>query len=318
MLDGWRGISITLVLLGHLFPLGPKSWNMNVAANAVGMSIFFILSGFLITSLLLRDARVGAFLIRRLMRILPIAWLAMLLVLIGWRVSGPVFLRHLLFVANWDPVALIAPTMHLWSLCIEVQFYVGIALLVLFLGRRGLWTLPVIALLTSILRLLFHRTDPVIYAYFRFDEILAGCCLALLYRERLGLASRVLSRLSPWPLFALLLFVCHDGGPWAIVLKPYIAMLMIGSSMFMARSSRLVQVLEGRTLGYLAEVSYALYVIHGCLMATWLSSGDKLVKYLKRPLFLAATFALAHLSTFQFEHRCTELGRRWAGRGGSG
>lgn len=54
----------------------------------------------------------------------------------------------------------------------------------------------------------------------------------------------------------------------------------------------------------------ALYVVHGLLTATWLGSGDDLVKYLKRPLLLAATFGLAHLSTFYFEARFIAWGKR--------
>ena len=54
-LDGWRGLSIILVLLGHLFPLGPKLWAMNGAIAATGMSLFFILSGFLILNVLINE-----------------------------------------------------------------------------------------------------------------------------------------------------------------------------------------------------------------------------------------------------------------------
>ena len=76
LLDGWRGISISLVLAGHLLPLGPKSLQINPTATAAGMAMFFILSGFLITSLLLRDDHIGRFLVRRFARIVPLAWLA--------------------------------------------------------------------------------------------------------------------------------------------------------------------------------------------------------------------------------------------------
>jgi len=52
-LDGWRAISILLVLAGHLFPLGPKAYLINESIAALGMAIFFTLSGFLITTTLL-------------------------------------------------------------------------------------------------------------------------------------------------------------------------------------------------------------------------------------------------------------------------
>ena len=64
-LDGWRGLSILLVLAAHLLPLGPKPWKLNYSAGILGMALFFTLSGFLITRALLREQNVAAFLIRR-------------------------------------------------------------------------------------------------------------------------------------------------------------------------------------------------------------------------------------------------------------
>src|ERR1700728_347417 len=78
VLDGWRGLSILAVLAAHLLPLGPSVWGLNAAAGVLGMALFFCLSGFLITNFLLRHSSVVDFLIRRLCRILPLAWLALL------------------------------------------------------------------------------------------------------------------------------------------------------------------------------------------------------------------------------------------------
>src|SRR3954469_13750176 len=72
-LDGWRGISILLVLGCHMLPLGPHWWRLNETAGLAGMSIFFTLSGFLIASMLYKHLDVGSFFIRRACRILPLA-----------------------------------------------------------------------------------------------------------------------------------------------------------------------------------------------------------------------------------------------------
>lgn len=61
VLDGWRGISILLVLAAHLLPLGPKIWHLNVAAGVAGMVLFFVLSGFPITSFLLKEKTIPDF-----------------------------------------------------------------------------------------------------------------------------------------------------------------------------------------------------------------------------------------------------------------
>jgi len=63
---------------------------------------------------------------------------------------------------------------------------------------------------------------------------------------------------------------------------------------------------------YVATTSYALYIIHGVLMSTWLGSGGTLVKYAKRPLLFALTFGLAHLSTFRFEQPLVARAKRLA------
>ncbi len=59
---------------------------------------------------------------------------------------------------------------------------------------------------------------------------------------------------------------------------------------------------------------YALYVIHPLTMYGWLGSGGTLVKYAKRPLCLALTFGLAHLSTFAYERRWMAFGKQLSHR----
>src|SRR5450631_310914 len=81
VLDGWRGISILCVLAGHMLPLGPKFLQFNAMIATTGMSLFFILSGFLIVSMLVRKDNVAAFLVRRVCRIVPLAWAFLIVVL---------------------------------------------------------------------------------------------------------------------------------------------------------------------------------------------------------------------------------------------
>jgi peptidoglycan/LPS O-acetylase OafA/YrhL len=74
ILDGLRAISILLVLAAHMLPLGPKVIALNSTAGAMGMSLFFALSGFLIASTLIHNADIREFLVRRLTRIVPLAY----------------------------------------------------------------------------------------------------------------------------------------------------------------------------------------------------------------------------------------------------
>lgn len=309
-LDGWRGISILFVLAGHLFPLGPEKWGMNVAVSATGMAIFFILSGFLITNLLIRDSNVIPFLIRRFMRIVPLAWLFMAIVLWFESAEGRLYAPHFLFYANWEPISLIPATGHLWSLCMEMQFYVFIAILVATLGRRALWVLPVLALLATLYRYA-NGVQIAINTPYRLDEILAGCTLALIYNYRSEAAKAFFHKLSPTFLMPLLFMTSNPQGDFLNYFRPYVAMLMIGSTLFDERDAAFwPKLLCNKILFYIGTISYALYVIHGGLMHSWLSEGSKVAKYAKRPLLLLITFGLAHLSTFHYEKHFIALGKK--------
>ena len=312
-LDGWRGISILLVLAGHLLPLGPKVLQLNDMAATMGMAVFFILSGFLITRFLLERPNVPDFLFRRFFRIVPLAWLAMLVVLVATGAPSTYYLPHFLFYANLPPIHLTDAGSHLWSLCVEAQFYVGIALLVALLGRRGLYALPVVCVAVTLHRVWYGAYVDIV-TWRRVDEILAGCWLAMALVGKFGTRSvSLLSSLNAYVLLALVAVASHPWGGALNYLRPYIAALMVGATLLDPPAS-LARVLHSSVLRYIATVSYALYVIHHLLIYTWLGSGDKIIKYAKRPLLFAVTFGLAHLSTLYFERPCIAWGKRLAAR----
>lgn len=321
VLDGWRAISILFVLGAHLVPLGPHWMQLNFVAGAAGMALFFTLSGFLITQFLAAGMAIPDFLSRRLARILPLGWMAITVLLLFHRYNliaepsagGPQYdwitaLRNYLFVANLPPAALLHGGEHLWSLCVEMQFYVSIALICLLFGRRGLYLIPVLALSVTCARILAGERISIV-TWHRIDEILAGGIIALIYSGWLGQrAALFLQKLPVWP-FALALVVCsHPASGPLQYLRPYAASFLVGASLKDC-PQLLSRLLVSRPMAYVAEISYALYVIHGMLSATWLGSGDKTVKYLKRPLLFSATFGLAHCSTRYLEQPITRLVR---------
>lgn len=315
VLDGWRGVSILLVLFGHLLPLGPKSWQMNAAVAASGMALFFILSGFLITNMLLHNDNIGNFLIRRFMRIIPLAWLGMLITLILNSSNRELFLPHFLFVANLEPISLTKETSHFWSLCVEMQFYILIAISVSILKSHAFKMLPILCVAVTANRYL-NGVEISINTYYRIDEILAGCMLALLYNYG-DSVKRYISLLNPIFMFPLLLLSAHSDSGAVNYLRPYIAMLLIGSTLFKSELVWWNKWLTHSILVYIASIAYALYVIHGGLMHTWLGEGEKIVKYAKRPLLFAATFILAHFSTFYYEKYWINLGKKLTLKSGS-
>jgi peptidoglycan/LPS O-acetylase OafA/YrhL len=310
MLDGWRALSITLVLAAHLLPLGPKSLHLNDAVAPMGMVLFFTLSGFLITRFLAAEhASVRTFVIRRFFRIVPLSWLVCLIVLPLNRAPAGVYLAHLFFYANIPPFWLLPMTSHLWSLCVEMQFYITIALIVALFGRRGLYVIPLLCVAVTALRVTTGTTISIV-TWLRIDEILAGGTVALAYSGWFGpWPMRIAARINVYAMLPLVFLSCHEiGGPSAY-LRPYLASTMVAASLVNA-PPLLARVFEHRITAWVATISYALYIIHGVLMNTWLGSGPVLVKYLKRPVLIGLTFLLAHLSTYRFEQPCIAYAKR--------
>lgn len=312
VLDGWRGISITLVLCGHLLPLGPKQYRMNETIAATGMVLFFTLSGFLITNFLIHQKSVPAFLIRRFFRIVPLAWLYCAIVLVINAAEAGTWLAHTFFYANLPPFWLLDSTPHIWSLCVETQFYVGIALVVSFFGSRGMLLLPFACVAVTAARIAAGAEISIV-TWFRVDEILAGCCLALLVHR----APQLRGGFFGWPtsaaLAVLLVASAHPASDALNYLRPYLSAMLVGTTLFNG-NTRLGRLLKGRALSYLAGISYALYVLHPGLAATWLGEGERWTRYAKRPLLFLVLLVLADLSTRHFESRFIEIGRQWSGR----
>lgn len=152
-LDGLRAVAIVAVLISHFFP-DRHPLQRAFHWGRFGVLLFFVLSGFLITGLLLRGrdavakgqaSRGGvfrAFVARRALRIAPIYYLV---VLLGWLVGyGPIANNlgwHLTYTGNIAMTyfnARLAQATHLWSLCVEEQFYLLWPVVVLFASPRRL------------------------------------------------------------------------------------------------------------------------------------------------------------------------------------
>ncbi len=317
-LDGWRGIAIICVILAHWFPLGPSSLKLNSLAGVLGMSIFFSLSGFLIANLLIKNDNVPNFLTRRFFRIIPLAYLYLLIVLPFMKAPLQAYIPNFLFYANLPPFYLYdeVNNSHFWSLGVEVQFYIAVALIVFFFKKRGLIILPFLAIFVTGLRIL-HAKEVSIETYFRVDEIIAGACLALIYNYKnhpLGKYGQSLFKIiNPYILLPLLFLSSHDWGGYLNYARPYLAALLVGSTLYQD-NTKLYNFLTNAKLKYIATISYALYVIHPIIATGWLDpkiTSNKLITYLvQRPISLLILLGLAHLSTFYYEKYWMRLGKK--------
>lgn len=315
LLDGWRGLSILFVLAAHLLPLGPKAWDLNSSSGLLGMALFFTLSGFLITGHFLRNGSVGDFLVRRVFRILPLAWVGIFVAVFWGVLPFDEMLPHLLFYSNWPPIYYGHATLHYWSLGVEMQFYAAIAVLYMVFRCRFFWPLLFICLFVTAFRI-YHDVHAAMTTYFRVDEILAGSMLAFVYygEGRWAKKARKLMQVAPLTLLAVaLFFASHSAGEWLNYLRPYLAAALVGATIVRSQSP-VHGLLSNRRLVYIASISFALYVIHPFLGATWLGEGDGIDKYIKRiPLFLIL-WVLAHISTFYFERKFINFGKYLSGK----
>lgn len=312
VLDGWRGLSILLVLATHLLPLKHFARLDAVSATA-GMALFFCLSGYLIAAALHSPMSIRAFFARRLARVVPLAWLYLLVVVLLQAPPASAVWRNFLFVANLPPQAFLPQAEHFWSLCTEVQFYVLIGLLWAVLKRRTLWVVAVTYVaLVAHRHVVGHQASSI--TLYRVDEILAGFLLyAALHAPRLVGPARLVFSAPLWLPGLLLLLACSVQLWTWNSFRSLACAWLVGCSVYQSQAGtpRLwLGLLQHRLLAYCATTSYALYVIHPLLTITWLGAGDLIEKYSKRPLLLLVLFVLAHLSTRYLE----PVAMRWARR----
>ncbi len=312
-LDGVRATSILLVLAGHLLPLGPKALQINEAAASGGMALFFILSGFLITRLLMDDNDLTNFMVKRLARIVPLAWLFMALVFVLFNRDLAALASEMSFTLNYHTGAINTFNPHLWSLCVEVQFYIAMGVIFRFFRRPAPYIVLGLCLLITALKLIAH--DPYsMQTQLRGDELLAGSLLYMSVSGAFGDHGPIWRRLERFtPALAILLFLSARPGLGLLdYIRAYAAALLVGSVLF-TRQAWLSHALSSRPMAYIAKISYALYIIHigaAAGAAAVLGVSSKLTLYLvQRPITFVATFIFAHLSTLYYEAPWNAFGR---------
>lgn len=297
-LDGMRGVCIAAVVLFHgCAQAGLVGW---VRGGFIGVSVFFTLSGFLITSLLLRqysaagNIQLSQFWARRIRRLWPAAFVVVSAV-IAFSVSGTLAAQSSDTIAaswnvtNWHVIAsgeskllqtIVGPLGPTWSLAVEEQFYVVLALLlvaVLPLRRSTTW-LTAAALLGVVIPVVLSNltTDwqPSLEfnTVLRMPELFVGVLLALWHRSSRWQLTNTLvgDGLAGGGLVTLVgLFLLADySPPWLLrggytVVALVTALTIVG----LLRHGRVATALSGKPLRTLGVVSYSLYLVHWPVMS---------------------------------------------------
>ncbi len=207
-IDGMRAIAVVAVVLHHAFP----HW---LPSGFIGVDVFFVLSGYLISSIILSGLQKGTFSFldfyaRRIKRIFPALLLVMATTwVMGWYqlipvdfkalgkhlFAGSVFMSNFAFwreAGYFDAASASKPLLHLWSLAIEEQFYLfwPLALFALNKWRWNVlrWVVGVL-LISFVLNMVVVQDDPTAAFYnpaSRFWELMVGAVLATLHIQRVG------------------------------------------------------------------------------------------------------------------------------------
>ncbi len=276
-LDGLRAVAVVLVVAHHcLVP-----WFLG---GYVGVDVFFVLSGYLITSILIRDQgpagnlRLGNFYARRLLRLYP----ALVLFLVTYLVIAPKIwpdtphIRDALFaglyVSDYTYAFTKTPKYlgHTWSLSVEEQFYLTWPLCLAWAVQR--YQLEAIRkglMLAVVIAIVWRTHNAVVMtssAYFRFDTrlpgLLAGCWLAIYLKTEAGAVRPLLEKHLAWiglvGVIAVATIPNHRNTSSMLMLSIPVAEACTMAMLYGARALPL----SHRALVRVGKLSYGIYLWH--------------------------------------------------------
>ncbi|MGA7810459.1 acyltransferase family protein [Bradyrhizobium sp.] len=329
-IDGLRAVAVLLVVHFHAFPEA-------VPGGFIGVDIFFVISGFLITGIVARELgfqkfSLLAFYDRRVRRIFPALIVVLCAVMmLGWLwllpeayagLSVNVF-ASAAFAANialllqsgyFDIESARKPLLHLWSLGIEEQFYLVWPLILMLAARARLslvWVVALLGIASFVLNIVLIGTDPVATFYLPFTrafELLAGAALACVW-GRLGPSGAA----SNWRaglgivLIAVAAAILDPRrafpGWWAVLPVAGSALVLSAPSAWTNR-----HLLASRPFVWVGLISYPLYLWHWPLLVFLTAIKFRPLTPLERELIVVLSIALAW-ATYRFIETPFRFGR---------
>ncbi len=328
--DGLRAVAVLLVLHFHAFPAA-------IPGGFVGVDVFFVISGFLITGIIVRELEQGrfsllTFYVRRIRRIFPALLVVLVIALIlGWLWMLPAAFAQLgtdifasaAFAANialllqsgyFDVESTKKPLLHLWSLGIEEQFYLAWPLILLLAARLRLSilavasTLGVASFILNVALIGSHPAAAFFLPFTRAFELLVGAVLACSW-DRVNQSSQA-SNIRAWTGVAMIAVAAavlsgHSAFPgwWAILPVAGTALLVSAPGAWICRG-----VLASPPLVWIGLISYPLYLWHWPLLVFGATIKFAPLTLLERELVLIASVLLAW-ATYRFIEMPIRFGR---------
>lgn len=353
-LDGLRGIAILSVMAFNTGMIFKESF-FSMQGGFLGVDIFFVLSGFLITLLLVqgydRTSGIGIknFYLRRALRLFP-ALFAMILFIVAYALFFQTkesavstlkgVLYTLFYVANWAQISPGFPGIgalnHAWSLSVEEQFYIFWPILLLVLLRIKkkavifaiLTSLSVISILISFW--LWHTGASYLRIYLGSDtrahELLIGCIAALMVSRgvfrrttRLKWSFHAAAVISFAGILLSFILVRHDA---AFVYNGGFALISIGTAAlildFLLFPSKFSRFFEFAPLVWFGKISYGLYLWHIPIFLVTLRLGGRTAPFYYEVIGVGATVLVATASYYLLEKPFLRLKSRFKSAGASG
>lgn len=317
-LDGLRALAAAIVIWGHVAPSLNwqadawflKIFNLFLGLSWTGVQLFFVLSGFLITSLLIQDLgkprQLKNFFIRRSLRIFPIYYCALIACIIilpnlGYSAQWVDLAQenqfwYWTYLINWaSPFIDTFGFTHFWSLAIEEQFYLFWPFLLIFCSRRTVVAFCWFMILTgpiarAILFYFFGDLGPskamssqaaYTFTFARWDALAIGALLAIYKSE--GKQALISKWLWPTAIVCALWFVVETFfnhrfaslGYGSSILNQSIAAIVFAIVIFccakQSDSNKLsIRFLESWLLKQTGKYSYAMYLLHIPVLHFWL------------------------------------------------
>lgn len=342
-LDGIRAFAVFGVIAEHWAYLLPDYGLPAVLRRTIhaadlgglGVECFFVLSGFLITLLLLNSkarhdsfkTSLGHFYVRRVLRIFPVYYATLIVLFFVYDQSHSVFGWHALYLSNLYPIigGQFAPIGgHFWSLSIEEQFYLFWPLLVLLLSTRNLLVMSLIlALLGPVSRIMlwtFFDGPHLLIATFPTTALDLLCfggflaCLKQLGRLRAGSPElKILSvaGIASFLTYVVLYFKINDPA-LSVVLARTLSAIFFGALIVKAAAgfSGATGILLGnRMIIWFGTISYGLYIFHAFIPKMYLpvlhflglSSEFFSIYWVRFPLLLLLLLLITAISFYLFE-----------------
>lgn len=325
-IDGLRAIAVLSVIIFHSFPTF-------AGGGFIGVDIFFVISGFLISKNILEDLgaerfSIKAFYARRVRRIFPALGVVLLFCVgAGWVILTPgeyeqlgthivasvAFISNLIYwqeAGYFDNAADTKPLLHLWSLGVEEQFYIVWPLFLAFFWRHSrhlVWALPVVLGASLIYSIMLVRHDAVADFYSpltRFWELALGAGLAYMALHNITISTinrSLISWLGLGLILVAIIIINRDyafPGAWALLPAVGAACLIYASnSAWLNR-----HVLSHRWLVWFGLISYPLYLWHWPLFSFARIMESETPSSAVRLGLIAASIVLAWL-TYEFLER---------------